>query len=184
MGHSYFLFCPETKSDFKLSNCEAVEYNLEINVGKKYLETKKMGILDKYEALETARFMVFKYSDPAKFQQKYLDRDQSLTYYQYKGSPSDINFIYSHIMVEWHLRRTKPYYDYEISGNNCATKILEAIASVEDEDFKFFDNHSFYELDQYLYNFPIYLQDSIEKSGLFPRAIEFSNDGWRSFVVD
>jgi hypothetical protein len=182
MGHSYLLFCKD-RFQFKLKNCQAVEYNLDINLGEKYKETLKLSTFEKFEALDTAKFQIFIHDDAEAFQQKYYNRDQDITYYIYNGGIDKINTIYSNLMLDRELRNSKDFFDYSITNNNCATTILDAFKAVED-DFDFFKEHDFYDIDQYLFQFPIYLQDTIERSGLFPSAIEVFKNGWRSFRVN
>lgn len=181
MGHSYFLFC-KNRTKFRLNNCQAIEYNLDINIGEKYKETIKLGVFEKLEALDTAKFQIYVHDDAKAFQDKYINRDQAVTYYSYSGSAEKIKTIYSNLMLEKALRLLVDYHDYSINENNCATKILEAFKAVE-EDFDFFKDHSFYDIDQYLFQFPIYLQDTIESSGLFPAALEVTKHRWRSFKI-
>lgn len=184
LGHSYYVFCNDETIYLKLEKCHAVEYNLDINVGSKFEETKKKGLWDKISAFQEAKFKVYIYDNALKFQQKYLDRDQSVTYYRYSGGTDKISEIYNIVIAEKHERDIFEHFDYDIVDNNCATKLVEKIEMVEGEENIFFREQDFYEIDQYLSNLPVSLKSSIEKSHLFRFGLEITKNKWRSFEIE
>tara|TARA_R110002049_G_scaffold10191_7_gene50773 strand:- start:113 stop:445 length:333 start_codon:yes stop_codon:yes gene_type:complete len=105
-----------------------------------------------------------------------------VTYYRYSGSPENIKQIYQNLLMEKRDRELHDYNDYEISDNNCATKIVDAIESSGDR-ISLFNDRSFFDFDQYFFNFPIILRKSIMRSGLFDSGVEVLNQQMRSFTL-
>jgi hypothetical protein len=172
LGHSFFLFCEEDYH-LHLKRCTPIEYNLDINLGEKYIETKNLDFIDKFEAFNNANFMIFEHEDQRLFENKYFSRAQTLTYFKYKKSRRKINKIYRKIQREKRKRLKKQHKDYRIFSNNCATKILDVLKVSEGKSFDPFKSRSFYDLDLYFSNFPILLQDTIKASNLFEAPMLF-----------
>ncbi len=172
LGHSYLLFCKKSYH-LHLKRCVVVEYNLDINLGEKLEETKRLGFLDKINAFNQANFKVYLHSDQREFENKYFSRNQNLSYYKYINSSKKINFLFEEIKADQVRRLNRDYKDYKIFSNNCATKILDLFKISERRRFKPFKNHGLFDLDQYLFNFPIWLEDTISKSDFFSGPIVF-----------
>lgn len=181
LGHSYMMFCPD-QYELKFKSCEAYEYNLEMNIGHNPINLKDKSLTEKIETFINSPFRIYKHESVLRLQQKYNDRDQKITYYRYSGSPHNIKRIFDNLLIEKRDRELHDYNDYEISDNNCATKIVEAIEHSGDK-ITLFNNRSFFDFDQYFYNFPIVLEKSVLRSGLFDTGIEVLNQHMRSFSL-
>lgn len=179
LGHSYLTFCPN--SDYlNFSQCESIEYNLDINLGEKFESLKEMSLYDKVKSYFNARFQIFSHLNTKEFHQKYLEREQSITYYQLSASSNLVQSIYVEIKKEQELRNSEPFYDYDLFDNNCATIIMEKINKSQASKGIFFDDTTPFDLESSFYSFPIFLGDLIEESPLFKYSIEISREGWKS----
>lgn len=182
LGHSYMMFCPD-QFDLKFKSCKAYEYNLEMNIGHNQINLKDKSLTEKIETFINSPFRIYKHENVLKLQQKYNERGQKISYYHYSGTPQNVKRIFDSLLIEMKDRELHDYNDYEIFDNNCATKIVEAIEQSGDK-ITLFNHRSFFDFDQYFFNFPIVLEKSVIRSGLFGSGVEVLNQHMRSFILE
>tara|TARA_R110000868_G_scaffold42681_18_gene144101 strand:+ start:3543 stop:4211 length:669 start_codon:yes stop_codon:yes gene_type:complete len=181
LGHSYLVFCQDP--DFlRYYDCVAYEFNLEINQDANLSKLKNLSLMEKLSAFVDSPFRVYKHEDVFALQKKYVDRGQTISYMRYSGSSENIKTIHSDVLRQKSERELNVYKDYEISDNNCATKIIELLENAGGQ-VNIYQNHSFYDFDQYLSNFPIVLEKNLKLSGLFDSVLEVSNKSSRAYLI-
>ncbi len=182
LGHSYLVFC-EDRNFINFVDCEAYEYNLEINQDHKIVNFKEKSFLDKIYAFMDSPFRVYKHNDFYTLQQKYLNRDQFITYLRYSGSKQNIQRMFNDLVDEKKQREDNDFNDYDINDNNCATKIVDLLESVGGEIEKN-QSYSNFGFKKYLSSFPITLENNLRESGLFDSALEVSKTQSRAFLIE
>jgi hypothetical protein len=182
LGHAFLTFCPN--QDFlKLSECRVVEYNLDINIGSYRNLFLEANILTKAFMYEAALFKVYEHGNAAIITEKYNERGQSINFYRLESHAVAVQEIYLDTVRERRERILNDFDDYEIDDNNCVTKAIDAInrhihrAKIIKESGDFFD------LDSWIYNFPIFVTDRLKESQLFDAVISISKKGWSSKVL-
>jgi len=178
LGHAYLTFCP-FQTIFRLENCKSLEYNLDINLGEKSEHFKKQDLLTKYEMFDEANFRVYEHVNAKVFAQKYIDRGQSIEFFVSRLTDNQVKKIYEDIINEKHERDVVDYKDYSIGNNNCVTKLFDVINNhtnvkiVKESD-------STFDVDNFLFQFPVYARDRIIESHLFSSSIILGQNYWKS----
>ncbi|EQC44082.1 PF13387 domain protein [Bacteriovorax sp. BSW11_IV] len=178
LGHTFLTFCPD-QIKLDLSQCHAIEYNLDINLGEKFKKLINASFIEKIEMFSSAFFRVYEFDNAKEHTQKYLDRDQSVEFYRYRGSSDEVQAIHGDIQTDMWDRDLKGYRDYDILDNNCVTKVVDVInthslKSIEKESDDLFD------IENLVYRFPIFVKQRIRKSGMFDSMFYLSKNEWYS----
>tara|TARA_R110000868_G_scaffold80095_6_gene227820 strand:- start:6260 stop:6907 length:648 start_codon:yes stop_codon:yes gene_type:complete len=181
LGHSYIVFCQDPFF-LRYNDCVAYEFNLEINQEANLRKLKNLSLMEKLNAFVDSPFRVYKHDDVFALQKKYVDRGQTISYMRYSGTNDNIKTIHNDILRQKSEREFNIYKDYEISDNNCATKIVELLENAGGQ-VNVYQNHSFYDFEQYLSNFPILLEKNLRLSGLFDSVLEVSNQTSRAYLI-
>lgn len=164
LGHTFLTFCPDMMT-LNLEECMAVEYNLDINLGVKFEELKDSGLTKKVEMFNNANYRIYKYENAHEFSMKYINRDQGIEFYHINLSSEKISLILSDLEREKLRREDRDIKDYETFSHNCVTVLIDHINEHSEVQI-IRESDGLFDLDNHLYQFPIFVKDRLIESGL------------------
>lgn len=181
LGHTYLTFCPDMLK-FNLRECMAVEYNLDVNIGEKFEKLKESGLREKINMFNDANYRIYKYENAHEFSMKYINRDQSIEYYHLDLSAEKIGLILEDLETEKLRRDQEDVKDYETFAYNCVTVLIDHINEYSDIGIEKV-SASLFDLDNHLFQFPIFVKDRLIESGLVKFVLFKSKTESRSLVL-
>jgi hypothetical protein len=183
LGHAFLTFCPKMMS-LDLKRCHAIEYNLDINIGEKFKKISQVSLLQKIEMYNNANFRVYEHNNARLFSTKYLERGQSLEFYRLNHTEEIVQNIYEDALDEKRDRMEYDSKDYDITDNNCVTKAIDVINRHLQTRQIIKTNNDYFDLDNILFQFPIFIGDRLRESQSFDSVILISKEKSYSRKLD